>query len=59
MVVSHLVYTPNLIPEDGGDVMAGSLQDQLIKAGLATPQQAKKAEREKRAQQQQGKKFCT
>ena len=36
--------------------MAGSLQDQLIKAGLATPAQAKKAEREKRAQQHQGKK---
>lgn len=31
--------------------MAGSLKDQLLKAGLATPEQAKRAEREKRAEQ--------
>lgn len=33
--------------------MAGSLQDQLIQAGLATREQGKKAERKKRAQEQQ------
>ena len=32
--------------------MAGSLQDQLVKAGLATTAQAKKAERQKRAEEQ-------
>lgn len=31
--------------------MAGSLKDQLLKAGLATPEQAKRAEREKKAEQ--------